>query len=107
MSQPYRLFESSRYRFFAPVPDGPARFALFFAPLDRCPDVWPLERGAAVFEPFPRPPSSFLFATYAPRLQPSPASRRAGAPPDRRGDDYAMRCDAPHRMLTDSNSCWR
>jgi len=36
-----------------PVPDAPGRLALFFAPLDRCPDVAPLPRGASGFAPLP------------------------------------------------------
>jgi hypothetical protein len=38
--------------FFEPVPDGPGRFALFFAPLDPRPDT-ALPRGASDFAPLP------------------------------------------------------
>ena len=47
--------------FFGPVPDAPGRFALFLAPVDPWPDVWPFRpRGASGFEPLPRPPPDSL-----------------------------------------------
>jgi len=46
--------ELPRAAFFAPVPDAPARFALFRAPVEPRPDVWPVRLpGASGFEPLP------------------------------------------------------
>jgi hypothetical protein len=52
-----RRLELPLAAFFAPVPEGPGRFALFFAPVDPRPDVAGRPRGASGFEPLPRPPS--------------------------------------------------
>jgi hypothetical protein len=51
-----RRLELGFASFFAPVPDGPGRFALFFAPLDPRPDGVGRPRGASVFDPVPPPP---------------------------------------------------
>ena len=55
--------------FFDPVPDGPGRFALFRAPVDRLPDVVFLPRGASGFAPWPFPsdPSSRVYWLWSRR----------------------------------------
>jgi hypothetical protein len=50
-----RAPELLRAPFLRPVPDGPGRFALFFAPLDRRFALRPVLRGASFFCPRPRP----------------------------------------------------
>ena len=49
-----RRLELPRTPLLEPVPDAPGRLALFFAPVEPVPDVWPVRpRGASGFEPLP------------------------------------------------------
>jgi len=51
------------------VPDAPGRLPLFFAPLDRCPDVTPLPRGASDFAPLPFVPRELSLRAMAELLR--------------------------------------